>query len=205
MSNKLDCAFELSYLKKEHDLIGGKLIAEKRIELGELLGKTHPVDADYIIPMPETAIFYALGYSNQTNIQYTHAIFKNRPKPKTLLVKNRKELISRVFSIIPRFIENKRIVLVDETVISGLTLVTVLDAIKNLKPKEIHLRLGAPPMIRKCPSSDFGENWLFEGKKLFNQKLFDSIEYLSTDQLDKYSKCYYCFGGENDNSKMVGH
>ena len=204
--NKLeDCAFELSYLKKEHEISNGELIAEKRIKHGELLGELHPVDADYVIPIPETAIHYSQGYSIQTKIPLTLAIFKNRPKPKTLFINNRKKVIKDIFTVIPRFIQNKRIVLIDETVISGLSLVTILNKIKIFEPKELHLRLANPPMIRGCPSSDFGNNWRFEGKNLFEISLLNSIEYLSLDQISKFSKCFYCFGGKDDHSKMVGY
>lgn len=204
MSNHIDdCAFEVSYIKKEHDISNGELIAEKRLRFGELLGATHPIDADYVVPIPETAIFYGQGYSLQTKIPLVHAIFKNRPKPKTLFINNRKQIIQDVFTIIPKFIKNKKIVLIDETVISGLSLVIILKRLKELKPKEIHLRLANPPMIRKCPSSNFGDNWTYQGNKLFEDSLFTSIEYLSLEQIGKFSKCYFCFGGQDDNSKMV--
>ncbi len=205
MTNIEDCAFELSYIKKEHEISNNVLIAEKRIQLGELLGKTHPVDADYVVPIPETAIHYAQGYSLQTKIPLVHAIFKNRPKPKTLFTNNRKQVIYDVFTAIPRFLTDKKVILIDETVISGLSLMTILNKLRNINIKEVHLRLGNPPMVRKCPSNDFGNNWTYNGNKLFEDNLLKSIKYLSVDQIRKFAKCSYCFGDKDDNSKMVRH
>ena len=79
MSKIEECAFELSYIKKEYEISKGEIIASKRVNLGQLLGKTHPVDADFIVPIPETAIHYAQGYAHETNTPLCHAIFKKKP------------------------------------------------------------------------------------------------------------------------------
>ena len=203
MNSKEDCAFELSYIKKEHDKSGNKLISEVRIEHGKLLAKRHPVKVDYIVPIPETAIFYAQGYALETKIPLVHAIYKNRPKPKTLFVKNRRALIKKVFTVMPNFIRNKKIVLIDETIISGLSLITILEMVKNLNPKELHLRLANPPMIKQCPSNNFGEKWTYNGHLIKNSKYIDSFKHLELETIEKFAKCCYCFGGVNDESKVV--
>ena len=203
MSFREDCAFELSYIKKEHDLSNGGLIAEKRIEIGEELSKTSPVEADYVVPIPETAIFYAQGYSLGSKIPLVHAVFKNRPKPKTLFVEDRRKMIREVFSVIPRFIQKKKIILVDETVISGLSLSLVIEKIKEFQPAEVHLRLANPPMTRKCPSSSFGDEWDYDGVKLLGNEIITSVAYLSIDQVERHAKCSFCFGNQYDNSKLV--
>ena len=199
-----DCAFELGYVKKEHEISNGQLIASKRIEAGKMLAKSSFVEADYVVPIPETAIHYAQGYSLQSKIPLVHAIFKNRPKPKTLFTEDRETLIKKVFTIIPEFIDKKRIILIDETVISGLSLETILKLIKGYEPKEVHLRLANPPMIRKCPSSNFGDEWSYKGINLLNSELITSVDWLSIDKIQTFTKCSYCFGGKDDNSKVVG-
>jgi|APSaa5957512535_1039671.scaffolds.fasta_scaffold23888_3 amidophosphoribosyltransferase len=203
MSKIEECAFELSYIKKEYEISKGEIIASKRVNLGQLLGKTHPVDADFIVPIPETAIHYAQGYAHETNTPLCHAIFKKKPKQRTLFLPHRTEVIKDVFAFMPKFFENKKIVLIDETIISGLSLSTIINAITEFKPKEIHLRLGCPPMSRKCPSNNFGDDWMYEGQKLFENDIFTSVEWLSVDQLSSFAKCSYCFGGLDDYSKLV--
>ena len=200
-----DCLFKLSYIDLEHQLLGEVSTAQKRIEMGMLLAKRKPVkNVDYIVPIPETSIFNAQGFSSQSKIPLVNAIFKKRPKTQTLFVKNRKEKIKKIFLFIPNLIRNKKIVLVDETVISGLSLKTVLDIIKGFKPKEVHIRVVCKPMTRICPKNDFSKEWTFapkDYKKYFKVKSFD---YLEPYDLEKFAKCTYCFGGYKDNSIKFG-
>ena len=93
-------------------------------------------------------------------------------------MENRQALIRKVFSVIPDFITNKKIVLIDETIISGLSLITILKMFKKLNPKELHLRLANPPMIKKCPSNEFGKNWKYSGHLLKSSKYIDSFKHL---------------------------
>ena len=202
---KRDCLFKLSYIDLEHRLLGKVSTAQKRIEMGMLLAKRKPVkNADYVIPIPETSIFNAQGFANESKIPLVNAIFKKRPKTQTLFIKNRREKIKNVFLFIPNLIKNKKIVLVDETVISGLSLKTVLDIIRGFKPKEIHIRVVCKPMTRICPKNDFSKEWKFAPKnykKYFNVKSFD---YLEPYDLEKFAKCTYCFGGHKNNSIKFG-
>ena len=182
---KRDCLFRLSYLDTEHKKLGKLNVAQKRLEMGMLLAKKKPIKnkVDYIIPIPETSIFNAQGFSIASKIPLVNAIFKKRPKPQTLFVKNRKNKIENVFLFIPELIKNKKIVLVDETVISGLSLKTVLKIIRKYKPKEIHVRVVCKPMDKSCPSNSFSKNWNFAPKnykKYFNVTSFD---YLETEDL----------------------
>jgi len=201
---KEDCLFELNYLKLEETVSGDKSIASKRIELGRSLARTLPVEGDIVVPVPETSILFAQGYALEAKLPLAHAILKKRPKKKTLFIDERKETIKDIFIIIPELIKGRKIIFIDETVISGLSLTTVIAKVRKAEPKEIHVRLIAPPMIRRCPSSSFADSWSFvkgDYKKHFG---VDSFEFLSFKVLDSYAKCYYCFGGEKDESKMVG-
>ncbi len=198
---KRDCLFKLSYIDLEDRLIGSLSTAQKRIEMGQLLAKRHPVtNADCVIPIPETSIFNAQGFANELKIPINNAIFKKRPKTQTLFIKNRKKRIQNVFLFIPNLIKNKRIVLVDETVISGLSLKIVLGIIRNLKPKEIHVRVVCRPMIRRCPKNNFAKTWKFAPRNYKKYFKVDSFAYLDPIDLAKFAKCTYCFGSNKDNS-----
>ena len=200
-----DCLFKLSYIDLEHQLIGNLSTAQKRIEMGQLLAKRHPVtNADCVIPIPETSIFNAQGFANEQKIPIINAIFKKRPKTQTLFIKNRKKKIQNIFLFIPNLIKNKKIVLVDETVISGLSLKVVLGIIRGFKPKEIHVRVVCRPMIRQCPKNDFAKTWNFAPKNYKKYFKVDSFAYLSPIDLEKFAKCTYCFGSNKDNSIVFG-
>lgn len=200
---KEGCLFELIYIKKEHALSGTRSIASRRIDLGRLLARQKPVGADFVVPIPETAILFAQGYSIESGIPLGHAILKKRPKEKTLFVRDRKRMLDEIWVLIPDLIEGKRLVLIDETVISGLSLQSVIRTMRSLKPREIHVRLAAPPMIRKCPSNSFSDTWKFiEGgwKKFFD---VDSFDYLDLPALESHAVCAYCYGSKTDESKVV--
>jgi amidophosphoribosyltransferase len=202
---KRDCLFKLSYIDLEHKYLGKVSTAQKRIEMGMLLAKRQPVkNADCIIPIPETSIFNAQGFSKESKIPLVNAIFKKRPKTQTLFIKNRKERIKNVFLFIPNLIKNKKIVLVDETVISGLSLKTVLSVIRGYKPKEIHVRVVCKPMVRVCPKNDFSKKWKFAPRNYKKFFKVDSFEYLNTYDLAKFANCSYCFGSNKDNSVEFG-
>jgi len=205
---KEDCLFEITYLRHEEEIVKSraKSIAQTRIDIGKRLGKKFPIDADYVIPMPETAVFNAIGYHLETGIPYCLGVYKTRPKIKTLFIDDREVTLKETMITVPQIIEGKRIVIVDETVISGLTLKVNIEKIRKHNPKEIHLRLVIAPMTRTCPSSDFGEDWVFAINENNNLAEFfgvDSIEWLSPEDYEDFVNCSYCFGGKCDNSKMV--
>ena len=202
---KRDCLFKLSYIDLEHRFLGDSSTAQKRIEMGRLLAKRQPVkNADCVIPIPETSIFNAQGFAEASKIPLVNAIFKKRPKTQTLFIKNRKERIKNVFLFIPDLIKNKKIVLVDETVISGLSLKTVLNIVREFKPREIHVRVVCKPMMRKCPKNDFSKTWKFAPSNYKKYFKVDSFGYLNTYDLEKFAKCSYCFGNNKDNSIVFG-
>lgn len=204
MNIREDCLFELNYLKREEERSGQTNIAMKRIELGRLLAKRHPTAAELIVPIPETGILFAQGYALESQIPFAHAVLKKRPKTKTLFIDHRKETIGDIIITIPELIENKKIVVIDETVISGLSLSLVIKRLRDAEPREIHVRMAAHPMVRKCPSNSFADSWSFMKEDSY-QKAFevDSFECLDHKDLGNFAKCVYCFGGENDESKVV--
>jgi amidophosphoribosyltransferase len=205
MNHKEDCLFALSYLKKEFAESGNTSVAYKRIQMGKELARVASVDAEIIVPIPETGILFAQGYALESGIPFAHAILKKRPKIKTLFIDERKKTFNDIIFIVPELLRGKKLILIDETVISGLSLSLILEKIKNVGPKEIHVRLATPPIHKECPSNSFSESWEFiNGRDYKNFFGVDSFEYPSLDSLEKYATCTYCFGGEKDESKVVG-
>jgi amidophosphoribosyltransferase len=204
---KEKCLFEVNYLKREEEPSGGTTIASRRIEMGKLLARTLPVAGDMIVPVPETGILFAQGYALESGIPLAHAILKKRPKTKTLFIDKRQETIEDMVIIIPELVTGKRIILIDETVISGLSLATVLGKISQARPREIHVRLVAHPMVRHCPWHAFSDNWSFISENHHNSYRehfgVDSFEYLEPEVLSRYASCTYCFGGKMNESQVV--
>lgn len=191
----MKCLFDTLYLDAEHE----DNTAINRARLGQELGKWCPADVDFIVPIPETAILFAQGYSLSLGIPLLNAVLKKRPKHKTLFIDNRKKTMGDVFFTLPELLSGKRIVIVDETVISGLSLSVVLRKVKAAHPKEIHIRLVAPPMIRECPFGKSGD-WQFIYRNY--RKFFgvDSFCYLPIEILNEYAQCTLCYGGRIDDT-----
>jgi len=192
-----DCLFELIYLKKEEDRASETSIGFRRVELGRLLAKKCPVEDDsVVVPVPETAILFAQGYSLELNIPFIYAIFKKRPKVQTLFIKDRKKVIENAFFVVPELVKNKKIALIDETIISGLSLSITIQKLKEAEPKEIHVRIIAP-MRRRCPRRDFVEPWT-SIKDISNYVEYfqvDSFEFLDDETLRGLASCVHCFEG----------
>jgi amidophosphoribosyltransferase len=186
-----DCLFNLLYYDEEHS----RNTALSRIGLGEMLAQWCPTDADFVVPVPETAILFAQGYSLESGIPLLHALLKKRPKLKTLFIDDREKTIDDIFFSIPEMIKGKRVVIIDEMVISGLSLKAVLEKVKEAGPNKIHVRIVAPPMMRPCPYyCDRKWDDLITGNycEFFG---VDSFCYLPIEELGWDQKCSYCYGG----------
>ena len=106
---KEDCLWELIYLK---DDLWVSDTASKRIELGRLLAREFSTDEDIVVPIPETAILIAQGYSLEAGVPLVCAVYKKRPKIRTLFIKDREKIMKDIFFVIPELVENKKIVLI---------------------------------------------------------------------------------------------
>jgi len=165
VGSKIDKLFNLIYLAEEHSKIEGKRVVDKRIELGKKLANKFIFSADCVIPIPETAIPYAMGYAKEANMPFSYAVYKKRPKQKTLFISDREKTLKDIFFVVPEFIKGKRIILVDEAVISGLSLKYVLKLIKKCKPKSIHVRVVNNRLKKENLAKYFGVTsfgWLDE-------------------------------------------
>jgi len=192
---KEDCLFDLIYLKKEEASSGESTVASERIRLGRLLAKSCPrEDHSIIVPVPETGNFFAQGYSLESKLPLVCAVFKKRPKPKTLFIEHRKEVIGDVFLVIPELVRNRKVILLDEVIISGTTLFIVIAKLKEAKVKEIHARIIAP-MQRQCPKGYSPDTWKFIKSETAYAKYFqiDSFHFLDDGILKDFANCIYCF------------
>ena len=79
-----------------------------------------------------------------------------------------------------------------------------MSIIRGFKPKEIHVRVVCKPMIRVCPKNNFSKKWKFAPKNYKKYFNVNSFGYLNNYDLEKFAKCCYCFGSENDNSVEFG-
>jgi dTDP-4-dehydrorhamnose reductase len=212
------CMFRMIYSVKPDQLVLGQNASTYRINLGKKLAEEQPVEADAVMPVPESGIFGATGYSAQSKIPLYFGIIRDYYTRKTLFETNkglRSELLRQKLIFVPDLIKNKRIVVVDEAILSGTTLEFVIARLKREGAKEIHVRIPSPPMRFNCKfnvlgaeanllAKEFRELQNYEEYKLtFEDRLkknfgVDSLRFLSMKSFLKFmgsdfEPCTFCF------------
>jgi amidophosphoribosyltransferase len=145
------CAFEYIYIARPDTVIGGRAVHGVRRAIGEELGSEHPVDADLVIGVPDSGTSAALGYSAATRIPFGEGLIKNRYVGRTFIhptQSERERLIRMKFGALP--LQDKRIVLVDDSIVRGNTLRPIVGLLREAGAVEIHVRIASPPITDPC-------------------------------------------------------
>ncbi len=206
---KLDI-FEFVYFARPDSILLGKKVNEIRRTMGEILAKEHPVDADVVIPVPDSAIPAALGYSKVSGIPFDHGLIKNRYIHRTFIRpdQHQRELgVKMKLNPLPEVIKGKRVIVIDDSIVRGTTQVKIVDMLRKAGAKEVHVRISSPPyMFPDFYGIDtpLQKNLIAARMSVDEIRKFtgaDSLEYLSFEGLLKatgLSKdvfCTSCFTG----------
>ncbi len=147
------CMFEWVYFARTDSVIEGRLVYEVRKRLGASLARKSPVEADYVIPVPDSGRAHALGYSEESGIPYAEGLMKNRYVERTFIMpyqKSRDIGVKLKLNPIREVVEGKRIVLVDDSIVRGTTMKRIVKRLRDFGAKEVHVRIGSPPIIAPC-------------------------------------------------------
>lgn len=152
--NKFDngCIFELVYRSRPDSSVFSENVAKFRIKLGEELGKTEKIKSDLITPIPESGIFSATGFSKEVKIPLIFVLLRDYTMGRYFFEPDqskRNALIKRKLKVIKELVQGKKIVVVDEAIITGTTIRIVSDLLRKSDAKEIHIRIPSP--IHKSP------------------------------------------------------
>jgi len=152
--NRGSCIFESIYFARPDSILGGKLVYASRMAMGAELAREHPVDADMVMGVPDTAIAAAVGYSQESGIPYGEGLVRNRYVGRTFILPDQRlrDLgVRRKLNPLPELIEGKRLVVVEDSIVRGTTLPHVVNLLKKRGgAKEVHLRICAPPIMWTC-------------------------------------------------------
>lgn len=207
-SNKTSlCIFEYIYFARTDSIIEGTSVQRARINAGKILAKESPVDADIVIGVPDSGLDAALGYSIESKIPYGIGFVKNKYIDRSFIKPSQEERESAVkikLNVIKETIENKRIILIDDSIVRGTTSARIIKLLKDNGAKEVHLRISSPAFKHPCyfgTDIDSEENLIAckyntveEIAKVIGA---DSIAYLSIEGAHKLadnSKCSFCDG-----------
>ncbi|GAC1379859.1 MAG: amidophosphoribosyltransferase [Ktedonobacteraceae bacterium] len=147
------CVFEYIYFSDATSQLNGRYVYSVREALGRELAKEHPVEADLVVPVPDSSIPAALGYATVAGIPYGQAIIKNRYSDRTFIKPDqrlRQLEVDLKFNLVKPKIEGARLVIVDDSIVRGNTMKRLVAALRHQGAKEIHLRSSAPPLRHSC-------------------------------------------------------
>jgi amidophosphoribosyltransferase len=147
------CIFEHIYFSRPDSMVFGRTVNVSRREMGKLLAQEHAVDADVVIPVPDSGVAAAIGYSQESGIPFEFGLVRNHYVGRTFI--EPKQSI-RNFGVkiklnpVREILKGKRIVLIDDSIVRGTTSKKIMHVIRAAGVKEIHVRITSPPIIAPC-------------------------------------------------------
>jgi amidophosphoribosyltransferase len=147
------CVFEYVYLARPDTSINGRNVYDARVEMGRTLAKEYPVEADLVIPTPESGTPAAIGFSQESGIPFGHGLVKNAYVGRTFIEPSQtiRQLGIRLkLNPLKEVIKDKRIVVVDDSIVRGNTQRALVQMLREAGAKEIHVRISSPPITWPC-------------------------------------------------------
>ncbi|QSZ67599.1 amidophosphoribosyltransferase [Methanofollis aquaemaris] len=147
------CMFEYVYFARADSVIDGTLVYDVRRKIGEELARGATAEADLVAPVPDSGTAYAIGYSTESGTPYLEGLMKNRYMGRTFIMPNqqmRENAVRIKLNPIRKHLEGKSVVLVDDSVVRGTTSRRLIDIVRDVGAKEVHLRVGSPPIVAPC-------------------------------------------------------
>ena len=204
------CIFEYVYFARPDSNIAGRNVYKVRVEMGRQLARENKIDADIVVPVPDSGNCAALGYSMESGIEYEMAFVRNHYVGRSFLQPSQliRDFNVRVkLNLITELVKDKRVIIVDDSIVRGTTCKTRVNSLKEAGAKEVHVLVSCPPHMNPCVYGiDFPDRkklmaanfTLDEIRRYLNA---DSLNYLSQDGmvaatgLPKDSFCMACYDG----------
>jgi amidophosphoribosyltransferase len=205
------CVFEHVYFSRPDSFVFGRSVQESRELMGRLLAREHPVDADVVVPVPDSGVAAALGYSSESGVPFRHGLMRNHYVGRTFIEPSqaiRDFGVKLKLNPVRHLLEGKRVVLVDDSLVRGTTSRKLVRMVRNAGAREVHLRISCPPTVSPCyygvdtPSKTelIAANQSVEEIRRFVGA--DTLGYLSLEGLShavhdiKSQYCYACYTGD---------
>lgn len=204
------CAFEHVYFSRPDSIIFGRSVNESRHKMGKRLAEEHPVEADLVVPVPDSGVAAAIGYARWSGINFRQAIIRNHYVGRTFIepTQNIRSFGVRLkLNPIKDLISGQRIVLVDDSIVRGTTSKKIVQMVRDAGAKEVHMRISCPPTTHSCyygVDTPDREQLIAAGMSVEEIRDFigaDSLGYLSIEGmldaigLDPEMTCNACWSG----------
>ena len=203
------CIFEMIYFARPDSYVFSQNVYAARKRMGETLALEAPVDADIVMPFPDSGVYSAVGYASQSGIPYEHALIRNHYVGRTFIqpTQDMRDFSVRVkLNPVREVIKGKRVIIVDDSIVRGTTMRTRVKKLRELGAREIHCRISCPPVKFPC---HYGVDFSSRGELIAaNHSIpdiqrflgLDSLHFLSLEGLlssvSDIGYCKACFTGD---------
>jgi amidophosphoribosyltransferase len=205
------CVFEYIYFARPDSVMGGNVLQAARGRMGEILWGEAPVEADLVIPVPDSGNAAARGVARASGLPQDDGFVKNRYVARTFIQPGqelRKHGLRLKFNPLPEIVSGKRLVVVDDSIVRGNTTRQIVQMLRDAGAAEVHLRISAPPIKHPCHygiDMSTREEMIAHGRtveEVAAELGCDSLHYLSLEGVyraigaDRSTHCDACFSGE---------
>ena len=205
------CVFEYIYFARADSIIDGISVYEVRKKMGRELARSSKVNADVVIPVPDSGITTAIGFAREANIPYEIGLFKNSYVGRTFIHPGEDERGARVkikLNPIKSVIEGKKVAVVDDSIVRGTTSRKIVKMLRNAGAKKVHMYISSPPITHPCffgIDTSEKKTLIASTQTVENIRRFlevDTLTYITIEGLSTAvgkpldSLCYACFNGD---------
>lgn len=147
------CMFEYVYFSRPDNLLDGRLVYDVRKRIGQILARENETNADLVVPVPDSGRSHAAGFADESGLPLVEGLIKNRFVERTFILPEQREReIGVLLKLNPirSLVEDKEIVLVDDSIIRGTTMKKIVNILKKAGAGKVHVRVGCPPIRHPC-------------------------------------------------------
>ncbi|MCC6291261.1 MAG: amidophosphoribosyltransferase [Bryobacterales bacterium] len=210
--NSAHCVFEHVYFARPDSLVFGQPVQPAREKMGRFLARRHPVEADVVVPVPDSGVTAAIGYADESGLPFRQALIRNHYVGRTFIEPSqaiRDFGVKLKLNAVRHVLEGKRVVLVDDSIVRGTTSRKIVRMVRHAGAREVHLRISCPPTMSPCfygvdtptKSELIAANHTLDEIRRFVEA--DSLAYLSlhdlreaVDDNERHDYCYACYTGD---------
>lgn len=188
------CIFEYIYFARQDSVMDGISVHVARMKGGAAMAKRFPVEADVVTGVPDSGIAAAVGYAEESGIPFKLAFHKNSYVGRTFIKPTKKERQSAVqmkLSLIEDVVKDKRVVLIDDSIVRGTTISNLIKTMRKAGAKEVHVRISSPPFLYPCYyGTDVPDNSELIADRLSKDEICrfigaDSLEYMVVEDFQE--------------------
>ncbi len=221
------CVFEHIYFSRPDSFLFGKSVYSVRKLMGQVLAKEKPVEADVIVPVPDSGVISAMGYSEESKIPFQMGLIRNHYVGRTFIEPQsqiRNFGVKIKLNAVKHIIKGKRVIIIDDSIVRGTTSKKIVKMLRDVGAKEVHVRVSSPPTMHSCfygidtpdPGELIASNMDVEQTRKYLGA--DSLYYITLEKMleifgeQKGNFCAACFDGNypidvtssDDRTKQLG-